>query len=351
MSRTTQYLRGKTRERGGETAHFMTDGFDRWAESETPASFNSMEKLPTELIKETMASGIRYSKSLDGMVGSARKRKGKRGGAWYDDIFGQIQSGVGQVTNEFTNPESVLQGQYLPALGNEFTNKDSLLRGQYLGQAADGVSKAAPIIDMLAEQMGLGKGVGKTMAEVLKGAQEVNKAASSVGLGRRRKGGKGALDYVSEYVPESKDAISQAKAYAPLLKLLLKGQAPQYSSQIDEGAKFLGLGKKKGKKGGFFGSMFPGVAQQLVPQPAMRPMPMPITGLVNQFNRPQEVKTRGGRATQYGREKMEKELMSAFKTSGGRKPSARAEIVKRVMAERGCSLPQASSIVKREGLY
>lgn len=34
-----------------------------------------------------------------------------------------------------------------------------------------------------------------------------------------------------------------------------------------------------------------------------------------------------------------------------RKPSARNEIVKRVMAERGCSLPEASSIVKREGLY
>ncbi|MEY4096900.1 MAG: hypothetical protein RLZZ102_587, partial [Pseudomonadota bacterium] len=34
-----------------------------------------------------------------------------------------------------------------------------------------------------------------------------------------------------------------------------------------------------------------------------------------------------------------------------RRPSARNEVVKRVMAERGCSLPEASSIVKREGLY
>lgn len=34
-----------------------------------------------------------------------------------------------------------------------------------------------------------------------------------------------------------------------------------------------------------------------------------------------------------------------------RKPSARNEVVRQVMKERGCSLPQASRIVKEEGLY
>jgi hypothetical protein len=41
-------------------------------------------------------------------------------------------------------------------------------------------------------------------------------------------------------------------------------------------------------------------------------------------------------------------------THGGKKTgarSARAAVVKRVMAERGVSLPQASKIVKEEGLY
>lgn len=349
MSRTTQYLRGKTRERGTKTERFMTDGFDRWAESETPASFNSMEKLPTELTKGTMATGMRYGQPLDGMVGSARKRKGKKGGAWYDEVWNKIsnefinpesylQQGVGQVTNEFTNPESVLRGDYLPKVGNEFTNNESLLRAQYLGQAAEGVAKAAPILDMLGEQMGLGKGVGKTMAEVLKGAQEVNKAAKSVGLGKHSgrkccKGGKkGALDYVSEFVPESRDSISQAKSYAPLLKMLLKGQAPQYSSQIDEGAEFLGLGKKKGKKGGFidFGAVGRAFENTFDPNKnglAQAFQPIPIQQAVKYSQA--EVKNK----------------------EGGRKPSARNEIVKRVMAERGCSLPQASSIVKREGLY
>jgi hypothetical protein len=39
------------------------------------------------------------------------------------------------------------------------------------------------------------------------------------------------------------------------------------------------------------------------------------------------------------------------KISGGRKPSARGEIVKKVMKEHGLSLPQASKYVKDHGLY
>lgn len=39
------------------------------------------------------------------------------------------------------------------------------------------------------------------------------------------------------------------------------------------------------------------------------------------------------------------------KKGAGKKVSARAEIVRKVMKERGCSLPQASKIVKEEGLY
>ena len=264
----------------------------------------SFKKGPAPMSKKLSKEQWAMARVYSFLDGNPKHDNDLRGGAWYDDAWNSVQSGwgqvaneftnpesylqqgVGQVTNEFTNPESLLRGEYLPKLGNEFSNSDSLLRAQYLGQAADGVSKAAPILDILGEQMGLGKGVGKTMAEVLKGAQEVNKAAKSVGYGKKRGGKKGALDYVSEYVPESRDAISQAKGYAPLLKMLLKGQAPQYSSHIDQGAEMLGLGRKVG---------------------------------------------------------------GSAKSS--RKPSARNEVVKRVMAERGCSLPQASSIVKREGLY
>lgn len=37
--------------------------------------------------------------------------------------------------------------------------------------------------------------------------------------------------------------------------------------------------------------------------------------------------------------------------TGGKKPSARNEIVKKIMKQRGVSLPEASKIVKAEGLY
>ena len=385
MSKSTQYLRGKQRERGSETQRFMTDGFDRWAETSAPASFNTMEKNPTELINDNMASGIRYSQKLDGMVGSARGRKGKRGGAWWDDAWNSV-------ANEFTNPESYL-AQGVGKFGNEFTDKDSLLRGQYLGQAADGVSKAAPIIDILAEQMGLGKGVGKTMADILKGAEEVNKGAKAVGLGRPSnrdaqimrgmgkggrvytspygrpydrpvKGGqKGALDYVSEMVPQSREGIAAAKTYAPLLKMLLKGEAPQYSSQIDQGAKMLGLGrKKKGKKGGFldFGAIGRDIenafrpvgdafnlAPQLISQSIAQPINQPFMGEIGKVAKAQM-------SPSYLLAEQGKMAQQPFGKVGGmkmRRPSARNEVVRRVMAERGCSLPEASSIVKREGLY
>ena len=45
----TQYIRSKMAERGSERGvSFMRDGFDRWAESETPARSGQMEKIPAE---------------------------------------------------------------------------------------------------------------------------------------------------------------------------------------------------------------------------------------------------------------------------------------------------------------
>jgi hypothetical protein len=42
----SQYIRGKIAQRGLERgAHFMEDGFDRWAESTAPARAGQMEKM------------------------------------------------------------------------------------------------------------------------------------------------------------------------------------------------------------------------------------------------------------------------------------------------------------------
>ena len=47
----------------------------------------------------------------------------------------------------------------------------------------------------------------------------------------------------------------------------------------------------------------------------------------------------------------QKELVHGGRVVGGRKPSARGAIVKKVMAQHGLSLPQASKYVKEHGLY
>ena len=64
----------------------------------------------------------------------------------------------------------------------------------------------------------------------------------------------------------------------------------------------------------------------------------------------------GERGVQALKKKIAKNYISEHSVGRGagaakRKPSARNEIVRQVMRERGCSLPEASRIVKVEGLY
>jgi len=63
----------------------------------------------------------------------------------------------------------------------------------------------------------------------------------------------------------------------------------------------------------------------------------------------EEMKKRSGVMRKAVAEKALKKV--AEKQGGAKKPNARAEIVRRVMKERGCSLPEASRIVKAEGMY
>jgi len=77
----TQYVRSKIAERGSERgAHFMMDGFDRWAESETPARAGQMEKMPAESQMENYGGAMTLSKAkrLQSMMS---KHGGAMGGA------------------------------------------------------------------------------------------------------------------------------------------------------------------------------------------------------------------------------------------------------------------------------
>jgi hypothetical protein len=58
-----------------------------------------------------------------------------------------------------------------------------------------------------------------------------------------------------------------------------------------------------------------------------------------------------GRAMSGGVDDYADEMSGGRRKKATRKPSARNVLVKKVMMERGCSLPEASRIVKQEGLY
>lgn len=60
----TQYIRTKLAERGSEQgAHFMMDGFDRWAESNTPARAGQEEKMPAETQMVNYGGAMTLSKA------------------------------------------------------------------------------------------------------------------------------------------------------------------------------------------------------------------------------------------------------------------------------------------------
>ena len=60
----TQYVRSKIAERGSTTgASFMTDGFDKWAESNAPARAGQMEKIPAETQMVNYGGAMSLSKA------------------------------------------------------------------------------------------------------------------------------------------------------------------------------------------------------------------------------------------------------------------------------------------------
>jgi hypothetical protein len=87
--------------------------------------------------------------------------KGLRGGDWFTDgwnsFTGAVTNAANAVSNEFTNPNSVLRSGVTDAankVANEFTNPDSLLRGTYLPEATQAVQEVTPFLQ---EIPGLGE--------------------------------------------------------------------------------------------------------------------------------------------------------------------------------------------------
>lgn len=217
------------------------------------------------------------------------------GGGFFDSIRNAFQ----KVGNEFTNPDSVLRRGATDAgqkIGHEFTDPNSVLRGQVLPEASKYAAYAAPVLDVAGTAVGL-PGAGTMLSRGLSAAQYANQGAKALGYGRGRRGcGTGAGKLVITHGGgRERDDVA-----------MMRGG---YDSDSDEDM-----------RGG---------------QSFANPTAMSMSGA---YQGQGEGCGTGGR----------KKRASAGPNDGRRK---RAEIVKRVMAQKGMKMIEASKYVKEHGLY
>lgn len=354
----TQYMRGKLAERGTtREASFMRDGFDNWAESETPARVGQIEKIPAESQMQSYggAMSLKHAKQFQvhgGMHGgfielpslvkdgiaAARKLIDFYKGAseWLDDFREELQDEV------IDNPDPKLVQwrpfaqdlkNHLDALKPFQTVLDAIIkvtgagrRGMHggmsleqAGQVAQQIidtymwfnTNAAAIRAILGGFRSLNTPipVGKEILKVL------DPILSAVGMG---KGGKkcgckkgGAVDKIPPFPKMGGRSCGGALEVLPSLDSLTKSGGRKRAASVE------------------------------MPEYETYGAAMP---------RPVEYNMAPPRYTQEEEDAIIRKKMGGRKV-GGRAPSARGAIVRKVMAEHGLSLPQASKYVKEHGLY
>ena len=393
----SQYIRSKLAERGSRTgAKFMEDGFDRWAESEAPAREGQMEKIPAEHKMESYGGAMslklaRRKLGLDmhgGVVHRLRMDDSKAydDGVAYrlrmDDAMDMHGGGVPSVNELVDVVKKLLNfwrsaSQWIDDFEVELTDEiieNPDIKNQTLKDVAKTlksklmlIKTAKGVLDQvasLAQSVGLGRhrrlhgGVSLSdIAELAKKYGEpivsaymwlknnkpqmeaimkmrslqpygqkildaVSPILGAVGLGRHGMGGKrhcqchhGGSELEDSEYSDSMMGGRRRHGGAPL-KMRDSSYVDEYSHKL--ALPLEGLGGRRHRVGGMF------------KVPAKTGM-MPRTGIVGEMH---ELKMGGRR-----------------RRVGGRAPSARGEIVKKVMREQGLSLPQASSYVKQHGLY
>ena len=274
--------------RGKKAQHMMPDG---------TGGRNNKEE-------EAHRLGRALNLHLSNLHGSGYARAfahGCSGGGFFDSIKSAFQ----KVGNEFTNPDSVLRRGAEDVgrkVGHEFTDPNSVLRGQVLPEASKYASYAAPVLDVAGTAVGL-PGAGTMLSRGLSAAQYANQGAKALGYGRqskynrRRTGcgtGAGKLMITHGGGRESDDVA-----------MMMGGYGSDSDEEMEGGQSFA------------------------------NPSDMSMSGAYQ---------GQGTGAGTGGRKKR----ASAGPNDGRRK---RAEVVKRVMAERGISMIAASKAVKAEGLY
>jgi hypothetical protein len=230
---------------------------------------------------------------------------GMSGGAWYDFLDPQKNG----IANEFNNPNSVLRAKVLPKVAHEFKDPNSVLRGKVIPIGAKVASYAQPFVDAAVP------GLGTAINTGFKAANYANEGAKALGYGGKRRGRprKGGRNHPASEVARATTMVEHTK----------KGRnrnngVPLLSGNVD---------------GVWSGG-------------SMLDQPMPVVGTNISLSDAPNMSGKGMTGAYEGQGKRRRAPAGA--NDGRRK---RAEIVKRVMNEKGLSMINASKYVKEHGLY
>lgn len=401
----TQYVRSKLAERGTRPgARFMRDGFDAWAESETPARAGQMEKEPAEMQMANYggAMTLKHAKKihLNMRAMDDYSDHSMHGGA--DIIPEPVKKAVEEAKKLVNMWRSV--SSWIDSF--EADLRDEIIENP----------KSQPNLVAFAKQLETMLNNVKAFKTILDG---VAAALGAVGLGRhggRRLHGGMSLQDVGKYARQIAQIYMWFKNNKPNLEQVLKLKSLQpYGQQVLDAVlpifSAIGLGHHGGvhaiewdpcatrafgecvggpKYGGAIcncehdDSMHGGAScppgfrddgltcfKDAKCSPPKRhakkwgtkcPPGQRDDGLAcwqdAHCTKPEMLPKHGGRVGgSYSPEDAAYAAAAAYnkkgksEVMGGRKPSARGAIVKQVMHEHGLSLPQASKYVKEHGLY
>jgi hypothetical protein len=162
----TEYVRGKLAQRGSyPAAKFMRDGFDEWAESETPARVGQMEKEPAETQMANYGGAMNLSKAKRVLYGGMSDRR--VGGAI--EVPEVVQKAINEAKKLINLWRSV--SSWLDAFMSDL--QDQIIDDPE--SSADLVKVATTILQKLKDL--------KAYKDIL---DDVASLAGSVGLGRNR---------------------------------------------------------------------------------------------------------------------------------------------------------------------
>ena len=238
------------------------------------------------------------------------------GGGWWGDAWNKVK-------NEFVNPESKLRGQILPAVGRI----------------------ARPLVEKVGNELGKEAGLGDNLGTY------ADQGLKLIGHGGRKGRSKAKLG-----VRELKRAMASGKAYKHDKKWWVGGKE---MSEKD-------MEEHTMRGGGFWGDLWNGVKKvgRAVVAPAgnalgaMFGLPMAGTLADQGLKLAGLGRPRGGKRRTPAEAETDSDTDSGSVEGAGRRPMGasdgrhkRNEIVKKVMAEKGMKMIEASKYVKAHGLY